>query len=72
MAGATAATTAGVTASHAGLITINLINNFISAIGGNHLNADLTGDGQSDLIIANAFNSRRIHTSDARGSPRSF
>jgi hypothetical protein len=63
MAGATAASAAGVTASHAGLITVNLTNNFISATGGNHLNADLTGDGQSDITIANAFNSRRIHTS---------
>jgi hypothetical protein len=56
MAGATAATAAGVTASQAGLVTINLTDNFISATGGNHLNADLTGDGQPDLIIANAFN----------------
>ena len=57
MAGATAATAAGVTASQAGLITINLTNNFISATGGNHLNADLTGDGRADIAITNAFNS---------------
>src|SRR5438067_9367036 len=57
MAGATAATAAGVTASQAGTITVNLLNNYISATGGNHLNADLTGDGQPDLAIANAFNS---------------
>src|SRR4029453_13436936 len=57
MAGATAATAAGVTTSQAGFVTINLTDNFISATGGNHLNADLTGDGQPDLIIANAFNS---------------
>jgi hypothetical protein len=50
MAGATAA---GVTTSQA--ITINLIGNYISATGGNHLNADLTGDGQADLTIANSF-----------------
>ena len=43
MAGATAATAAGVTASQASTITINLVNNYISATGGNHLNADLTG-----------------------------
>jgi hypothetical protein len=53
MAGATAATAAGVTASQASTITINLVNNYISATGGNHLNADLTGDGHSDLTIAN-------------------
>ena len=54
MTGATAATAAGVTASQAGTITINLLNNDISATGGNHLNADLTGDGQPDVTIANA------------------
>ena len=54
MAGATAATAAGVTASQAGTITVNLLNNYISATGGNHLNADLTGDGQPDVTIANA------------------
>jgi hypothetical protein len=55
MAGATAATAAGVTASPANTITVNLLNNYISATGGNHLNADLTGDGHLDLTIANAF-----------------
>jgi hypothetical protein len=55
MAGATAATV-GATASQAGLVTVNLVNNYISAQGGNHLNADVTGDGQPDLIIANATN----------------
>jgi hypothetical protein len=55
MAGATAATAAGVTASQASTITINLVGNYISATGGNHLNADLTGDGHPDLTIANAF-----------------
>jgi len=58
MAGATAATAAGVSASQASTITVNLLNNYISASGGNHLNADLTGDGQPDLAITNAFNSR--------------
>ena len=57
MAGATAASAAGVTSAQAGMITVNLVGNFISATGGNHLNADLTGDGQPDLAIANAFNS---------------
>ena len=61
MAGATAATAAGVTASQAGTITINLVNNFISAVGGNHLNADLTGDGQPDLTIANPSNGMYNH-----------
>jgi hypothetical protein len=54
MAGATAATAAGVTASQASTITINLLNNYISAQGGNHLNADLTGDGHPDLTITGA------------------
>src|SRR5438067_649491 len=59
MAGATAATAAGVTASQAATITINLVNNYISGSGGNHLNADLTGDGHPDLTIANAVHSKR-------------
>ena len=62
MAGATAATAAGVTASQATTITINLVNNYISATGGNHLNADLTGDGHPDLTIANAFYNVARHT----------
>ena len=55
MAGATAATAAGVTESQANAITITLLNNYISVFdfGGNHLNADLTGDGHPDLTIAN-------------------
>src|SRR5436190_17642801 len=55
MAGATAATAAGVTASQASTITLNLVGNYISGSGGNHLNADLTGDGQPDMTIAGAF-----------------
>jgi hypothetical protein len=55
MIGATAATATGVTTSQAGFITINLTGNFISASGGNHLNADLTGDGHPDVTITNAF-----------------
>ena len=47
MAGATAAAAAGVSASQASTITITLNNNYISAAGGNHLNADLTGNGDS-------------------------
>jgi hypothetical protein len=54
MAGATAATAAGAASAQGGMITVNLVGNFISATGGNHLNADLTGDGQADLVIANA------------------
>jgi hypothetical protein len=60
MAGATA-TAAGVNASQAGTITINLVGNYISAIGGNHLNADLTGDGHSDLTISNAAAYHDLH-----------
>src|SRR5882757_3663381 len=67
MAGATAATAAGVSASQAGTITVNLLNNYISATGGNHLNADLTGDGQPDLTIANAFYSVRNPISPGSG-----
>ena len=63
MIGATAATATGVTTAQAGFVTINLTGNFISAVGGNHLNADLTGDGQPDLIISNAFNSVSIPSS---------
>jgi hypothetical protein len=55
MAGATAATAAGVTATQASTITINLVGNYISGSGGNHLNADLTGDGKPDLTIAGAY-----------------
>src|SRR6266576_2262727 len=65
MVGATAATAAGVTASQAATITVNLLNNYISATGGNHLNADLTGDGQPDLTIAGAYYFHRLyHTAD--------
>jgi len=66
MAGATAATAAGVTASQASTITINLISDYISFAGGNHLNADLTGDGHPDLTMANAsFGVRHGNTSAA-------
>src|SRR5436190_5539417 len=54
MVAAATATAGGVAQSHASMVTITLSNNFISAAGGNHLNADLTGDGQSDITIANA------------------
>ncbi len=54
MARATVATAAGVGASQASVITINLTNNFISARDGNHLNADLTGDGKLDTALNNA------------------
>jgi hypothetical protein len=57
MIGATAATTAGVAGSNASLVTVNLLDNYISSLGGNHLNADLTGDGQPDLSITHAANS---------------
>jgi hypothetical protein len=58
MVGATAATAAGVTASQASVITINLVGNYISSGGPdqNHLNADLTGDGHPDVTITNASN----------------
>jgi hypothetical protein len=53
MAGATAATAAGVTTSQGGLVTINLSNNYISSLG-NFLNADLTGDGNPDVRLTGA------------------
>jgi VPDSG-CTERM motif len=65
-----AATAAGVTACHAGLVTINLSNNYISASGGNHLNADLTGDGHPDLTITNAFNS--LYRATSNGHPQNY
>ena len=55
MAGATAATAAGAVSAQGGMITVNLTDNFISSLE-NHLNADLTGDGQPDLTITNAVN----------------
>jgi hypothetical protein len=55
MAAATAATAAGATASQASLVTINLSNNYINGLTGNHLNADLTGDGHPDITIASPF-----------------
>jgi hypothetical protein len=61
MAGATA-TAAGLASSQAGLVTINLVNNYISAIGGNHLNADLTGDGVPDITISHAYVFHRTFT----------
>jgi hypothetical protein len=67
MAAAATATAGGVAQSQAGMVTITLSNNFISATGGNHLNADLTGDGQPDVNIANAFNS--VHTNPSLGFP---
>ena len=55
IAGATAATAAGAVSAQGGMITVNLTDNFISSLE-NHLNADLTGDGQPDLTITNAVN----------------
>jgi hypothetical protein len=68
MIGATAATAAGVTASQANTITINLVDNFISGSGGNHLDADLTGDGNPDLTINGAQYSFRYHTDNGHVS----
>jgi hypothetical protein len=58
----------GMTASQAGAITISLVNNSISAAGGNHLNADLTGDGHPDLTIANAGYYSRYYKPFARAT----
>jgi len=67
MAGATAAT-AGITASQAYGVTINLLNNYISA-GGNHLNADLTGDRHPDVAITGAYYSFRCSAGCSGGAP---
>jgi hypothetical protein len=69
MAGATAASAVGVGACEA--ITIDLVNNYINGFGGNHLNADLTGDGHPDLVIASAFY-RRTHTGPGTAYYRSY
>src|ERR1700733_7582633 len=53
MAGAAAGTVAGVTAQ-ATPVTVDLSNNYIGATQGNHLNADLTGDGVADISISGA------------------
>ena len=67
MAGATAATAAGVPASQASTITIDLVGNYISGSGGNHLNADVTGDGHPDLTITRAsFSSGRFYSGSSR------
>jgi hypothetical protein len=73
MAGATA-TAAGVTASQAGMVTINLVDNYITAGLGNHLNADVTGDGHPDLTIAHAFTSVVLYRdfTDSRGKFYNF
>ena len=68
MAGATAATAAGATVSQAGTITVNLLNNYISATGGNHLNADLTGDEQPDVTIANAYAYASVYRTNVSGA----
>jgi hypothetical protein len=68
MAGATAA---GVTASQASAITINLVGNYIGASGGNHLNADLTGDGHPDLTITGAFAAGPVYAT-FRSGPFSY
>jgi hypothetical protein len=65
MAGATAAAAAaGVTESRGNMVTINLVNNYISAERGNHLNADLTGDGHPDLTITRSGNSFVFYRTD--------
>jgi hypothetical protein len=66
MAGATAATAAGLTASQANATTIQLVNNYISGIAGNHLNADLTGDGNADVAITGARYSFHYRTISGR------
>jgi len=56
MAGAAAGAVAGMTAQ-ATEQTVDLSDNYISASGGNHLNADLTGDGVADITITDADHS---------------
>jgi len=66
---ATAATAAGVTASQASTITINLVGNYMGFGGAYNLNADLTGDGHPDLTIAQL---RVIITPASRQRPASM
>jgi hypothetical protein len=65
MAGATAATAAGVTASHADLVTVPLFNNYITATSlpnqGFHLSADLTGDNHADVAMKSFLSTQFTH-----------
>jgi hypothetical protein len=74
MTTAAAGMAGGVAQSYAGMVTITLSNNFICASGGNHLNADLTGDGRPDLLISNVFyqfrSSPSISTFATKGKAR--
>jgi hypothetical protein len=54
MAGATAAATASAAGARA-QTTLTLTGNYISATGGNHLNADLGGDGVADVLLSGFF-----------------
>ena len=55
MAGAAAATAAGVSGSQASLVTISLVGNYVAVFGGDHLNPDLTGDGHPDLALIHPY-----------------
>ena len=68
MAAATAVGAAAVTASQATAVTITLANDYVSS-DGNHLNADLTGDGHPDLTITGAaFYNNHLTMTDRKSS----
>ena len=76
MAGATAATAAGVTSSQADTVTVPLFNNYITATflpsQGFHLNADLTGDNHPDVTMKSFLSTQFTHRTPFDSRATSF